>query len=118
MRDRPVIQTAIPKRRYQVGDFSASLLGEIESGDDRTYRYILAFVQLGQTHPCLYVCAEQSPVDRASEGRYQLRMISESLAEVLDVDDRWGDADAFTEQGLKLGVKTLGLQREQIVRLM
>ena len=118
MRDRPLIQTAIPKRRYQIGEFSASLLGEIDSPDDRSYRYILAFVQLGQTQPALYVCAEQSPVDRAPEGRYQLRMISEGLSEVLDVADRWGDLDTFSDQALKLGSQALGLQREQIVRLM
>jgi hypothetical protein len=118
MRDRPLIQTAIPKRRYQMGEFSASLLGEIDSRDNRSYRYILAFVQLGQTQPVLYVCAEQSPADRAGEGRYQLRMISEGLSAVLDVADRWGDLDAFSDQALKLGSHALGLQREQIVRLM
>jgi len=118
MRDQPLIQTAIPKRRYQVGDFSASLLGEIDSRDDRSYRYILAFVQLGQTQPVLYVCAEQSPVDSAAEGRYQLRMISDALSEVLDVAERWGDLDTFSDQALRLGSQALGLQREQIVRLM
>ena len=51
MQDRPVIRTAIPKRRYQIGPYSASLLGEIESGDARAYRYILAFVASGKREP-------------------------------------------------------------------
>jgi hypothetical protein len=118
MRDRPIIQTAIPKRRYQVGEFSASLLGNIDSRDNRSYRYILAFVQMGHAEPTLYVCAEQSPGDKAGDARYQLRVVSEGMTEVLDTSDSWGDLDAFSDQGLKLGAQVLGLQREQVVRLM
>jgi hypothetical protein len=40
------------------------------------------------------------------------------LSEVLDVAERWGDLDTFSDQALKLGSQALGLQREQIVRLM
>ena len=48
MQDRPTIATAIPKRRFQIGDYSASLLGEVESNDRRHYRYILALVPTGE----------------------------------------------------------------------
>jgi hypothetical protein len=116
MHDRPNIKIAIPKRRYQVGDFGASLLGEIESGDARRFRYILAFVQLGQAQPSLYVCAE--PADAAGPGKHALRVINEVMSEVVDTDERWGDLDAFAEQGLKLGMQFLGLQREQVAQLM
>lgn len=116
MQDRPVIETAIPKRRYQIGDFSASLLGEIESSGARRYRYILAFVQLGQSQPSLYVCAE--PAAEGGGGKHALRVVNEVMSEVVDNDDRWGDLDAFAEQGLKLGAQALGLQQEQVVRLM
>ena len=118
MRERPVIATAIPKRRYQVGEFSASLLGEVESRDGRDYRYILAFVQLGHAEPLLYVCAEPSPPDQRSDGGYHLRLVNEAMSEVLDTSDRWGDIEAFSEQGLKVGAQVLGLQREQVVRLL
>jgi hypothetical protein len=37
---------------------------------------------------------------------------------VLDTSDRWGDIEAFAEQGLKVGAQVLGLQREQVVRLL
>jgi len=118
MKDKPVIKTAIPKRRYQIGDFSASLLGEIESGDARSYRYILAFVPLGSREPTLYVCAEHAPPAESAQGRYRLRVINEVMSEVVDTADQWGDLDAFAEQGLKLGAQALGLQREQPVRLL
>jgi len=118
MQDRPVIKTAIPRRRYQVGDYAASLLGEIESGDARQYRYILAFVPMGKREPELYVCAEPVPPKDRAGGAYRLRLVSESLSDVLDSDDRWGDLDAFAGQALKLATQLLGLQREQVVKLM
>ena len=118
MQDRPTIKTAIPKRRYQIGDFGVSLLGEIESDDERYYRYILAFVQTGQGQPSLYVCVEQSPPAAAAQGRYYLRVVNEVMSEVVDTSDAWGDLDAFAEQGLKLGVQALGLQQEQVLRLL
>jgi hypothetical protein len=118
MQDRPVITTAIPKRRYQIGDFGVSLLGEIESGDARSYHYILAFVQIGQTQPLFYVCSERSSGAGAGHGAYGLRVINEVMSEIVDTAEKWGDLEHFAEQGLKLGAQALGLQREQIVRLM
>lgn len=118
MQDRPIIKTAIPKRRYQIGDFGVSLLGEIESGDLRRYRYILAFVQTGQDQPSFYVCAEQQPPASAAQGSYALRVINEAMSEVVETSDAWGDIDAFAEQGLKLGAQVLGLQQEQVLRLL
>jgi hypothetical protein len=118
MKDRPAIKTAIPKRRYQIGDFSATLLGEIEAGDARNYRYILAFVHMGHAQPSLYVCSEQTPPARAAEGRYGLRVINDVMSEMVDSADRWGDLDAFADQGIQLGVQALGLRQEQVMRLM
>ena len=118
MQDKPIIRSAIPKRRYQIGDHAVSLLGEIESGDARTFQYILAFVALGKSEPCLYVLSELSPPREADLGRYRLRLVNETLSEVMDSDDRWGDLETFAEQALKLGIQALGLQREAVVRLM
>lgn len=118
MQQRPLIRTAIPRHRYQVGDYAASLLGEIESGDHRAYRFILAFIPLGRKEPELYACAEPTPPAQRAEGAYRLRVVSEALSEVVDTDDRWGDLEAFAAQALKLGTQALGLQREQVVQLM
>jgi hypothetical protein len=118
MQDKPIIRTAIPKHRYQIGDHAASLLGEIESGDSRAFRYILAFVAMGKTEPSLYVLSELSPPQEADPGRYRLRLVSESLSEVMDSDDRWGDLETFATQALKIGTQALGLQREPVICLM
>lgn len=116
MSSMPVIRTAIPKRRYRVGDYSVSLLGEIESGDGVGYRYIMAFVPDGQPKPTFYVCAEKNRP--GSDAAYRLRVVSSAMSEVVDQDDRWGDLDAFAEEALKIGRSALGLSQDQPVRLM
>ena len=40
------------------------------------------------------------------------------MSEVMDTADRWGDLDAFAEQALKLAAQALGLQQEQVIRLL
>jgi len=118
MKDRPVISTAIPKRRFQIGDYGVTLLGEIASSDRTGYRYILAFVRMGQREPELYVCSQEAPPGERSQGAYRLRLVSEAMSEDLDVGDQWGNLDTFSDQGLALGIQALGLQSEMVARLM
>ncbi|MBK1720650.1 hypothetical protein [Thiocystis violacea] len=118
MQEPPVIKTAIPKHRYQIGGYAASLLGEIESGDGHVYRFILAFVPMGQSEPVLYVCSEPSPPAERANGAYQLRVVSELMSDVMDTGDAWGDLDGFADQALKLGTQILGLQATPIQTLV
>ncbi len=108
----PRILTAIPKRRFQYGDFGVSVLGEIESGDERDYRYVAAFVREGESQPRLYVVCERLPPGQRSEGSYALRVVNAVMDEVMEIDDRWVDFDAFTEQALEMGGQLLGLEQE------
>lgn len=118
MEARPQIKTAIPKRRYQLGNHVAALLGEIESGDAQAYRYIMAFVPEGQREPVFYVCAEHSPPAERADGAYRLRVVGELIADVVDTGDRWGEIDQFADQALQLGRQALGLQQATLNRLM
>ncbi len=118
MQGRPLIQTAIPKRRYQIAGYTATLLGEIDSKDGRPYRYLLAFVPQGAAEPVLYIWAEDAPPAERISGAYRLWMVSESLTEMLDCSERWGDLESFIEQGLRLGCQLLGLPEAAINRLM
>jgi hypothetical protein len=115
MQDRPAIKTAIPKHRYQISDYSATVLGDIESGDDRRYRWILALVPMGDTQPSLYVCCE---FGRGAGGRYDIRVINEAMSEVVDSADHWGDLEAFSEMAVDLATQLLGLKNEQAIKLM
>jgi hypothetical protein len=117
MQNRPLIRTAIPKRRYRVGRYFVTLLGDIESSDERCYRYILAFVLDGQSDPVVYVCAEVTPPPQQADGAYQLRVMTEKRAEVVNIADRWGDLEIFATQALNLGMQLLRLQQALIERL-
>lgn len=117
--ERPKIQTAIPQRRYQLGVYQAVVLGEIESGDARRYQYILALVREGEAQPAFYVTAEKNPRQMAQEqGAFRLRAIAAGLDEELGSSDRWGDIEAFVEEGLALAAQTLGLSDKTPQRLM
>lgn len=117
--ERPKIKTAIPQQRYRVGDHQAVVLGEIESGDERRYRYVLALVPEGQAQPVFYVTAEKNPRRVAeTQGAYRLRAIAEVLNEDLGSSDRWGDIDAFAQEGLALAAEALGLGGKTPERLL
>ncbi|KAA6186981.1 hypothetical protein F2Q65_03580 [Thiohalocapsa marina] len=117
MRNRPDIKTAIPRRRYQIGDFSATVLGDIDSGGGRAYRFILAMVALGDAQPSLYVCCEPNP-SGGVDGRYAVRVVNDSMSEVVDSADHWGDLDTFAEMAVDLARQVLGMKNEQTIRLM
>ncbi|WP_462322797.1 hypothetical protein [Halochromatium sp.] len=118
MQDRPQIKTALPKRRYQIGDHAATLLGEIESNDQRQYRFILALVPMGEQEPVLYVTSELAASDRRGEGAYDLRVVSEGLTDVVDTADRWESLDQFADQAVDLAQQILGLSNHQVIKLM
>lgn len=118
MQHRPRITTALPRRRWQLGDHSATLLADIESPDDSRYRYILALVPMGQSEPSLYVTCEEAPPARSMDGRWDLRVINHAMADVLASGDHWGDLDTFAEQALDLARQVLGLRNEQAHRLL
>ena len=116
MSSLPVIRTAIPKRRYRVGDQNVTVLGEIDSGDGIHYRWLMAFVQDGQARPGFFVCAEKNPA--GGNAAYRLRVVNNAMSEVVDEADSWGDIDTFAEEGLRLGRSALGLGNEPVARVM
>ncbi len=117
--ERPKIRTAIPKQRYRLSDYQAVVLGEIESGDERRYQYILALVREGEAQPEFYVTAEKNPRKVAQEqGAFKLRVITEGMNEEVGSSDNWGDAEAFAQEALTLAAGALGLGGEVPQRLM
>jgi hypothetical protein len=111
----PKIRTAIPRRRYQFGEYTGVVLGDIESGDDVKYRYILALVREGEGRPSFYVTAEKNPRHRASEGSHRLRVITQGLDEEIGCSDAWAELDAFSAEAFAVAGKVLGLPDEQPV---
>jgi len=105
----PKIQTAIPQRRYRLGEYSGVVLGEIESSDAAKYKFILALMREGEAKPGFYVTAEKNPRSRAQEGSHRLRVIAHDLDEDIESSDRWADLDMFCEEALAVAAKVLGI---------
>lgn len=116
--DAPKIQTALPKQRYQLGDYTAVVLGEIESADAVRYHYILALVRDGEAKPSFYVTAEKNPRARAHMGAHRMRVISQAFTDEIGSSDDWRDVEAFAAAALAIAAKILGLADETPVRLM
>lgn len=108
----PRINTAIPQRRYQYGDYGVAVLGEIDSDDASEYVFVAAFVKEGEGSPRLYVVSERTPPDERDKGSHRLRVINSALDEVMDIDARWSRLDNFCEQALSIGSQLLGLDEE------
>jgi hypothetical protein len=114
---RPVIRTAVPKRRYQLGDFSAVVLGEVESGDDNHYQYILAVLRSGDAEPGIYLTAERTRPGQGSAEGLAMRLVMRDGSAVIGRSDRWAGLDEFTEDALTAVRKILGLEGEEAFRL-
>lgn len=111
----PAIRTAIPQRRYKLGDFSVVVLGDIESDDGVDYRYVFAAVRDGESEPRFYALSVRSP---DSSGDFSLRVLGEGMDRELDVSGRWRDIDLFCDQAVALAQQVLDMGDEQAWRLM
>lgn len=113
----PQIRTAIPKRRYQLGEFLVTVLGEVESGDAVAYRYIMAVAREADPRPHLFVNAERNPAPPGGDGLL-LRVAMADGSQVLGTSDRWNDIEVFTHEALAVVTRMLNLGDESAFRLM
>jgi hypothetical protein len=110
---KPSISTAIPLRRYKFGEFTLTVLGDIESPDERKYRYILAVIQGENPEPGLYVTAE-----RGSGEKLAMRVMMSDGDEVVGHSEQWGDLDEFAEESINIVSRVLNLSDETPYQLM
>jgi hypothetical protein len=114
--NKPGIVTAIPKRRYKLGEFSLAILGEIESSDDRDYRYIAAVVQGADPEPGIYITAERNR--EAGGENCDMRLIMRDGEDVIGSSAAWHDVDAFTDAVIDIVSRILNLSDEEPYRVM
>ena len=112
---KPVFKTAIPKRRYKLGEFSIVVLGEIESDDEADYQYILAVVQGQAPGPGLYITAERPAVPG---GDYSMRIMMKDGAEVIGSSKEWSNVEPFVDEALGIVSRVLNLSDETAYRLV
>lgn len=116
--DAPSIETAIPKRRYQIGDLSAVILGDVKSGDERRYEYVMALVPDGEQNPILYITAERISTRGGGEEVMVVRVIAEGDERTLGPEARWRELDVFAEDALAMARQVMGLGQEEAMRLL
>jgi len=110
----PQIKTAIPKRRYQLGEFYITVLADIVSEDPVEYRYIMAVVTNDNPTPGLFLA-----VERDSEGTpWRLRLAMPDGEQSLGSDAPWGDLEYLCREGLSILTNLLDLQDEEPHRLL
>ncbi len=95
----PTIQSAIPKNRYQYGEFSVTLLTDVDSGDTTRYLYIVAVLREGSTQPEVYITCE--PFTENDKNTYRVRVLSEHEEHVISIDTQWHDQQRFCDYALQ-----------------
>jgi hypothetical protein len=108
--NRPGIRTAIPKHRYRLGEFTVTVLGEIESSDGVSYRYIMAVIHGQDPQPGMYITAEQ-PAGTTGK-QLDMRLIMPDGEELIGRDALWWQLDAFTRDGIGIVSRVLNLSDE------
>ena len=104
---KPVISTAIPLRRYRFGEFTLTVLGDIESPDAVSYRFIMAVVQGEDPEPGLYVTAEQGAGEDIS-----MRIMMRDGDEVIGHSGLWRELDGFVDESIRIVSQVLNLSDE------
>jgi hypothetical protein len=107
----PKIRTAVPRRRYQFGEFNAVLLGEVDSDDERAYAHVLALIPEGAGEPTLYVTAEPNN-EEGGTGSHRLRVYTADDGRDLGAADDWADVEPFTEAAFEVASRVLKLSDE------
>ena len=111
--NKPAIQTAIPVCRYSYGEFTLTVLGEIESGDARRYAWVMAVIQGQNPEPGLYLTAEQ-----AAGSGHDMRIIMQDGEQVIGHSEKWADLEEFTGEAIRVVSQVLNLSDEAPYQLM
>ena len=95
----PIIQSAIPKRRYQFGEFAITLLADINSSDPVSYLYIAAVLREGASKPEVYITCESTTSNEQST--YRIRVLSEKDEHIISQDKQWHHEQKFCDYALQ-----------------
>jgi len=116
--ERPNFRTAIPKRRYRLGEFTITILGEIDSEEIVEYQYILAVVREGDSQPGMYLTAEKRQAGQKRMSDYEMRLIMQDGTQVVGTSEHWKELEIFAKDALQMVQTILNLQDEEPRQLL
>lgn len=116
--NKPAIKTAIPKHRYQLGAFTVTVLGEIETSDPTPYQFVAAVMRDGDPEPGMYLTVERPA--NAVEGKtaLPLKLVMRDGSQSVKESERWWDVEVFTADALDYVRTILDMQDEEPYRLL
>ena len=110
---KPGIVTAIPVRRYSFGEFTLTVLGEVESSDGIRYAYVMAVIQGQDPEPGIYITAE-----REAGSVCDMRLVMRDGAEIIGRSEQWNNLDMFVEEAVRVVSQVLNLSDEVPYQLL
>jgi hypothetical protein len=116
MENKPAITTAIPKRRYRLGEFTLTVLGDIESSDGIDYQYIMAVIQGQDPEPGMYITAERPDTPGGRE--LSMRLVMRDGTEVIGSSEQWVSLEMFTGEAIDIVSRILNLSDETPYQLL
>ena len=111
--NKPGIVTAIPVRRYSFGEFTLTVLGEIDSNDGIHYVYVMAVIQGQDPEPGIYITAEKGATPACD-----MRLMMRDGAEIIGHSGQWDNLDVFVEEAVRVVSQVLDLSDEVPYQLM
>jgi len=114
--NKPGIGTAIPKRRYRLGEFTLTVLGDIDSSDGVDYCFIMAVIQGQDPEPGLYITAERPAGEKHKQ--LDMRIIMRDGSEIIGQSAAWSQLDAFVEEATGIVSRVLRLTDETPYQLV
>ena len=109
----PVIEYAVPRRRYVLGRYRATLLDEVRSPGGVQYYFLLVVYEQGAESPAFVVASEYSgpetfiaPVLGTFDGTGHAN---------LGTSRDWLDIDRFAEKALRIACERFGVPPGQAV---
>jgi len=115
MTTAPKFATAVPQRRYKIGEFQAVVLGEVDSQDGAEYIWVFALVREGEKEPLMYITLERV---RDKELPYQMNIRLEAQSKTYPAGEDMRDLDDFTAMSIDAVVQLFKLQDEEPYRLL
>jgi hypothetical protein len=124
----PRVESARTRKRYDLGEYEATLLDQVRSAGSVEYEFIMPVFRKGEDQPFLLVAAEKNdpagadellkelgidaadlaPASDAAEGSHFLCLFDGEGHANLGSSNDWGDADKFEAEALRIVAEKLG----------
>jgi len=110
MKYAPLIKSAKPKQRLQLGRYTAVLFADIVPAGSVEYHLIMAVFEGESQQPCYFVASEVNSLARQlGGGSHFLGLFDGESHSNCGSSDRWADEVKFTAEALRIIKEKFGI---------